>query len=156
MPDLPAFASPSGPFHDPVAGESGYIDPATMRAFAQAIIDEPATISETAGYNYNTNTSPPPASGQLRMDAQPAGATKLYVANVDDDGVDVSAVLHAVAASGVVRVQDRDDATRWMQYNLAGQPVYQAGHVEFPMTVRSAGPVALAAQRVVVSFIWKH
>jgi len=147
---------PSSPFRDPVAGETAYIAPATMRAFAQAVSDAVLRASAmlTLDYSFNGSTTPQTANGQLRLDTDDqTAATRLWLSSVTGDGVDTGELLLRYDAGSTLRADDRNDATRWQRYAVIGEPtLVNPQTVEFPV-VWQAGGAELATQALVVVLV---
>lgn len=159
MSDLDQYTGndPDSPFRDPVARETSYIAPATMRDFAQSIIDAITAASQQSGviasmrYRYNAN-APPPASGQLRFDnADQTLATSLYVSLTTDGGDDASNAFAVMDPAGVY-VQDENDAARWQEYEITGQSI-QPDYVQFTVAHTRGGGVIPANQTIAVAWL---
>ena len=72
-----------------------------------------------ATYTHNSTLTEPPATGQIRFNnaSQPA-ATKVWVSQNDEDGMDVSIGLAKILAGHQMYIQDYDNAANWIKYNV--------------------------------------
>jgi hypothetical protein len=134
----PGAQGPAGP-----AGADGATGPAG------------ATGTTFLWFNYllNWTITPPPIGNQLRWNNEdPTQITALYASHSTYDGYDVSRVLPQMKAGYIVTIQDKDDATKWMKYQMTGDAIDQAGYTEIPVAWTTEGGAPLAAQQVVVLF----
>jgi hypothetical protein len=110
--------------------------------------------TQTYDYSYSTTTSPPPASGQVRLDqpfATVTAVTKLWAAALTSDGRDILNLLMATADGSVVYVQDKNDSTAYARMETTGPPVEGPSHVELPVThVEHGGPISANQQAILV------
>lgn len=145
----------------PIPGEQPWDD--TLNAYLSALdarstsLEERVAVLEnqpqqrTGRYALNTTTTPPPASGQLRLDnTNQAAATLLYLHYVNQDGVDTANFWQAFGTIQSVYIQDRDDATKWIRFNSAGPRVDHGTYVEIPITLDSSSPLPIPSQQVTV------
>lgn len=133
---------PTSPFRDPVAGETGYIDPTTMRAFAQTIADavKAATVVGQA-FSFTWTPTAPPGTGKITIDQWAAGALKLLLSETTADGEALSfAALDNATGAARVRVltADGDD----LHADVVGPSVDMGNYREVPIGVTNvvAGP----------------
>jgi hypothetical protein len=73
-------------------------------------------------WDFSTNTADSdPGAGNLRLnDADPTLATMIYLDPIDAQGSDWGAILAEGGAGGVIRLQDLNDSTRWIAYDVVG------------------------------------
>ena len=72
-----------------------------------------------ASYTYNNTLAEPPASGQIRLNnASQLLATRLWVHQNEESGLDVSTGLARVLVGHQIYLQDFDDASKWVKYNV--------------------------------------
>jgi hypothetical protein len=104
------------------------------------------------GYLFNTSTTPPPASGGLRLNnATQSAATIAYLSFTTEDGVDLETYFaQRIQVGDIMYVQDRDDPTKWQLYEVSGAYTDSGTYASIPV-VWMAGGAALTGQRVVVS-----
>jgi hypothetical protein len=122
----------------PVIGQEAWGDDlnAYLSALDARIVLLEALSASYARFNFNAQTVAPPASGQVRVNnATPALATTVWVHNVDSEGTDVSLMLGQVLSGWRIYLQDRDDSSKWVRYNVSGAPVDQGTYMEYPVTV---------------------
>lgn len=137
--------NPDSPFRDPVGGESGYINPAAMRAFAQEISDSLAAIDQEGGvlgraaYTFSSNIAEPPTSGQIRLDsADQTQATKLWMSEMTGEGVDIANFVNALGSVARLYVQDKNDAASWREYDVTSL-LDKGSYVEWVVTYEGGG-----------------
>jgi hypothetical protein len=102
---------------------------------------------------FNTTTTEPPGSGQIRLDnATQPSATKLWISFTTAPGADVrNLLLYAFEDGNDVYIQDKDDSSRWIIFELTSDPVDKTTYGEWTVVFKAAGPNSLAAQRVLIS-----
>jgi hypothetical protein len=107
-------------------------------------------------YVFNGTLTAPPSSGQLRMDTtDPTTVTRLWIHNQTATGVDSSRYQLLAKAGDVIDVQDKDDATRYANFDLSAPPVAQTGYVEYTVTFRGGAGTLPAGQRVAVGLVYQ-
>jgi hypothetical protein len=90
-------------------------------------------------YTYNNTLTEPPASGQIRLNnASQSAATRLWVHQNDEDGLDVTIALARMLPGTQIYLQDYDDATKWVKYNITAA-VDDGTYYDFTVTYHS-GP----------------
>lgn len=132
------------PFRDPVAGEVGYIDPVTMRAFAQSIQDAVNQVAEWASlsrfnYSYSSSVNLPPQTGQIRTDALPSLAKKAWVSKQTGDGEDTGSFLGKYKTGARIRLTDKNESVKFALYSITSDPIDNVNYWEFPVNVIDAG-----------------
>jgi hypothetical protein len=98
-------------------------------------------------WSFSTNVvAEDPGKGKLRLNtADPALATELYFDPLTVDDVDVSLVLDKLGPGDAIRLQDRDDSTRWQQYDVSAAAVPVTGWLRVPIVaVGASGTLALS------------
>ena len=107
-----------------------------------------------ASFVFNATTTAPPASTQIRMNnASQTAATTLWVSKDDFNGLDVSVGLAKILPGHQIYLQDYDDASKWVKYNVTAAVdsgvyhtftiAYQSGPVGLPTGSGAAGRVEL-------------
>jgi hypothetical protein len=138
----------------PTAGQEPW--DAALNAYLSALEARVTLLESTPSnrayfYTYASNTSAPPASGQLRMDSTDrTSVTRLWFHDVTAEGVDVSA-MWAVLAAGTVDdfyIQDKDDSTKWVRYHSLADPVDMGTYTECQVSFVNDGGIALSHQQV--------
>lgn len=107
----------------------------------------PGPASVSLQYQFSASTTEPPTGSQLRLDAEPPLATRMWARTSTVDGADATAVLSLVAAGSRLYLQDLDDSTRFARYKTTGAPVDKTDYFELPLAVIDVGE-PLVAQRV--------
>jgi hypothetical protein len=87
----------------------------------------------TYNWTYSDNTNPDPNSGQLRFNEVPAvtlpamtplALTAAYFHKTSGNGADTSTVFPKIFTAGRhVVVQEKDDATKKIEFDISGAPV---------------------------------
>jgi hypothetical protein len=94
----------------------------------------PGAAGMSAKFVYNDTTTEPPSGSQLRMDnADQTQATKLWIRDTSQDGVDVSVVLNFIEATDRLYIQDVDEQTRWQGYAATGPSIDKGDYYEVPV-----------------------
>lgn len=92
-------------------------------------------------YRFAASTQPPPAAGQVRADAALATATRVYLANINDDGIDVHAALMKLAAGSELALQDDANHANGFRFTATGAAIDAGAYVDVPVSlIESAGP----------------
>jgi len=113
----------------------------------------PLSMSGTAEYTFNTNTVTPPANGQLRFDAVAyADVRHVYLADMTADGIDTTTYIDSVADPQVLYIQDKDDSTKFVSFNVGARATMFSGYAAFDVALRASG-APLTAQRLVVTLV---
>ena len=109
-------------------------------------------VSTVLRYNWSTATAAPPTSAQVRIDDVPpyTNVSTLWIPKLDDDGIDASRVLLALAANARVLVQDKNDSTLSVDLSVVGDAVDQGSYVEIPVAWRANGGALLDNQACLV------
>ena len=107
-----------------------------------------AGVSNTATFSYNTTTTEPPTGNQLRLNntTQPS-ATRLWVSQTTVDGLDVGAGFARILAGHQIYFQDRDDASKWIKYNVTADGTDDGTYYDFTVAYHS-GPGGIPAGQV--------
>ena len=68
---------------------------------------------------FNTTTTTPPSSGQLRFNnAAPGSVTAIYASETDRNTTNISSILNGLNAGSQLLITDDSDPTAWALYNL--------------------------------------
>jgi hypothetical protein len=151
-----AFDGEGAPVTSAGAGTSG---PGTMGPPGpQGIQGEPgppgaaAPILETAPYNLNNQTNPPPANGQIRLNnSNQAAATFMYISEIQDAGADIGGFLRAIDPNDLIRIQDWNDSSKWHRYIVSGPVIDQGTYISVPITW-TAGMDTVPNQKI--AWLW--
>ena len=97
-----------------------------------------------AEWGFSSNTAAAdPGNGKARLNAAVATATELYLSALDAHDTDWSPELNALRAADALRLQDRDDATRWARFTVTGPAVDAGAWLRVPVAWLSDGPTPL-------------
>lgn len=100
-------------------------------------------------YSFNTNTAPPPSSGQLRFNnSSQAATTALFLSYDNQDGTDTTNFWASLTTIVKIYVQDRDDSTKWVRFNSPQPHIDRGTYVEIPVTWDSDSGTPIPAQQV--------
>ena len=116
-----------------------------------------AAIGRTTGassWTYNNTTTEPPTGSQVRFNAAYpyTAVSKVWIRDLTNDGIDMHNVLLMQASGSRLYLQDKDDHSRWVQFETTAEPVAKTGYVEFEVTHVGDGGVALPEQQMEVVF----
>lgn len=118
------------------------------------VVDIGTTVNSSR-YRFNTNPSPPPASGNVRFNhAEAAHTTIAYIHEVNMDSTNLGNLFGLVTSDARLFIQDKDTTTRYHVFNLTGLPVDQGNYFDFPVAyVRGAGGEFTSGELLNVSII---
>jgi hypothetical protein len=115
--------------------------------------DPPRSTATLLAYDWNSTTSPPPTSSQLRLDA-PApytAVTTLWARLITSDGIDATRLLLAIQPETRLIVQDRNDSALYVDLATTGPAMDQGGYVAIPVAWRANGGALLSNQAVLLA-----
>lgn len=113
---------------------------------------EPGQSANVAEYLFSGTLFTPPGDGQVRFNtADQTLATLIWMDRDQATGVSIGNLLVLVKPGTVLYLQDKDDDSRWQQYELTAEPVDSGTYVAFPVTWTD-GASPLAEQRVKIVF----
>lgn len=118
----------------------------------QGIQGEPGQSYTTFEYMFDSATVEPPTNSEVRFNnSMHSLVTAVWVHDISSLSKDNSNAFSIVAVGSRIFVQDKDDSTKWVSYDVTGSPVDKGVYWEFPVTLRELGPAALAQQRVLLN-----
>jgi hypothetical protein len=92
-----------------------------------------------------STTAADPGGGKVRLNAaSTAAATELYLSALDAQDTDWSPEVNALRAGDVLRLQDRDDSTRWVRFAATGPAVDAGVWARVPVAWTAESPTPLA------------
>jgi hypothetical protein len=113
----------------------------------------PLAMSGTAEYTFNAAITAPPGGGQLRLDAGVyANVRHVYLDDMSADGVDTTTYIHSIVDPQVLYIQDKDDSTKFVSFNVGAQATMMSGYAVLDVALRNSGAM-LVAQRVKVTLV---
>lgn len=116
---------------------------------------EPGQSFTTFEYMFDTGTTEPAGSANIRFDSATYSAvTKVWVHEITSLGKDNANAFTLIDTNHRLFIQDKDDATKYVSFNVSATPIDKGAYWEFPVTFRSQGTV-LAAQRVLFNVATK-
>lgn len=102
-------------------------------------------------YGFGTATSEPPSAQTIRFDASHpyTGVTKLWATFADAVSEDLYWGWMRIAPESRILVQDKDEHTRYAEFETTGDPIDKGSYVELPVAYVGSG-FALAAQAALI------
>jgi hypothetical protein len=79
-------------------------------------------------------------------------ATKLWVSHTNVDGLDVTVGLARIKAGSQIYIQDFDDSTKWLLFNVTADGINKGVYHEFAIAF-AAGPGNIPTQKVALQSI---
>jgi hypothetical protein len=77
---------------------------------------------------------PPPANGQIRLNQTvQSTATLIWVSRNTATGVDASAALTGILPGQHIRLENKNDPSKWQNYTVTGPANAFLSHVEYPV-----------------------
>ena len=96
---------------------------------------EPGASTTVINYRFSTTTSPPPASGYLRLNnADLALATIIYFSHINDSGGDAIIALKLIQIDDKILIQDFNDANIHQLWHATAAPINQGDYTEVAVT----------------------
>jgi hypothetical protein len=94
----------------------------------------------TIQYLFNNATTEPPLSGQVRFNqAVQASTTKLWVSQTTSSGINIKQFLSAATTGAKLILQDKNDNTNYVKFDVTGAPVDKTTYWEFTVAVTASG-----------------
>lgn len=91
-------------------------------------------------FQFNNTVTEPPASGQIRFNqATQASTTKIWVSHTTSSGVNIKQFLAAATTGAKLVVQDKNDNTNYIKFDVTGVPVDKTTYWEFVVAVTASG-----------------
>jgi hypothetical protein len=105
---------------------------------------EPGASTSVIKYRFSTTTSPPPASGYLRLNnANPALATVVYCSKTTDVGGDATLVFGITQIDDQLLIQDFNDSSIRHLFRVTALPIDQGTYTEIAVLwIEGAGTFA--------------
>jgi hypothetical protein len=97
-------------------------------------------IGNAIEYQFNNSTTEPPAAGEIRFNqATQASTTLLWASQTTSAGINIKQFLSAATSGSTIIVQDKNDNTNYVKFNVTGTPVDKTTYWEFPVAVTASG-----------------
>ena len=81
-----------------------------------------------------------PTAGKLKFDnVVYASVTFIYIDDFNNNGLDISNLISNIRANDIIYVQQGDDATKSVLFNVSGTPVDGSGYWKIPVTHNTSG-----------------
>jgi hypothetical protein len=116
-------------------------------AWAEIIGGAGASVHQ---YTFNATTTPPPASGNIRLDnATQTSATTIYLHYTNMDSINTKNYFtQKVKVGDTFYLQDRDDANKWQLYQVSAAFTDNTTYASIPVIWKSGG-TALTVGRII-------
>ena len=111
------------------------------------------SVSAHLSFTFNSNLAAPPVGNQIRLNsASQTAATTMWVSRTTVEGLDVAVGLARVRSGWWAYIQDFDDSTKWVRYDIVGAPVNHTSYWAFPVAFDS-GPANVPFQKIEIQFV---
>ena len=111
------------------------------------------SVSAHLSFTFNASTTAPPVGNQIRLNsASQTAATTMWVSRTTVEGLDVAVGLARVRSGWWAYIQDFDDSTKWVRYDIVGAPVNHTSYWAFPVAFDS-GPANVPFQKIEIQFV---
>lgn len=112
------------------------------------VVPEVTPSFTTFEYMFDSATVEPPTSSEIRFNnSRQELTTEIWVHHTSSLGKDQTNAFSLVQVYDRFFIQDKDDATKWISFNVTDTPVNEGAYHSFPVTLRDQG-AALPQQRV--------
>lgn len=99
-------------------------------------------------WNYNANTTPPPANNQFRFNnTDPAQASELYLSDLTVGGLSIDLLAPEMKTGDRVTIQDENDATKWHRFSLTGDSIDNGTYWTYPVVQEDGSGLFSASQK---------
>ena len=97
-------------------------------------------IGNAIEYQFNNSTSQPPAAGEIRFNqATQASTTLVWASHITSAGINIKQFLSAATTGATLILQDKNDNTNYIKFDIIGAPVDKTTYWEFPVSVTASG-----------------
>ena len=115
----------------------------------QGPIGEPGQSFTTFEYMFDAGTAEPVGSANVEFDsAVYATVSRIWVHDISSIGKDNSNAFRLIDIGNRIFIQDKDEADKWVSFNVIDTPIEKTAYWEFPVELREAGPLALTPHRI--------
>jgi Chaperone of endosialidase len=120
--------------------------------FTSGTLTATGASSGVAEYTFSTDTSPPPASGEVQFNnATFSAVTTVWIHNITNNGTDLKRQFETIPIGATIIVQDQGNSANYAKYTVASAPVDNTDYFAFPVThVASAGSISNNSRAAVV------
>ena len=119
----------------------------------EAQLAESGKQSKVLEYIFAAGTTEPPGSNQVRLDAGPPFATKIWAHRLTSNGEDATNFFTLYHEGDRAFVQDKNDANAYARYVLVGDPIDKSGYTEIPVAFLDAGNPLNGGQPALLAMI---
>jgi hypothetical protein len=135
LPSVPVPPSAMSPGPPGPPGPAGPAGPVGAQG-PQGPQGAPGESTTVLNYTFKTTTTEPPANGEVRLDnATPASVTKIWAADLNANNSDVSVALRNIKTGEKIYLQDKNDSTRWIEFNATAATIDKTTYFEIPVSV---------------------
>jgi hypothetical protein len=145
------LAGPEGPQGS--VGPAGPVGPQGIQGQQGA----PGPSSDTWPYTYSNTTTEPPLSQHMRFNnVNLQLATKIWIHNLDLDGVDIANYLALAEIDDEIYTQDKNDSTAYDIFTVNALPVSKTGYTEIGIAwTRGSVTTVVNNQAAIISLMRK-
>jgi hypothetical protein len=91
-------------------------------------------------YQFNNATTVPPANGEIRFNqATQSSTTILWASHTTSAGINIKQMLSAAIAGSRLILQDKNDNTNYIKFNITADPIDRGTYWEFAVAVTASG-----------------
>jgi hypothetical protein len=120
------------------------------------IVRAAVVLSGHSSFSFSSNTTEPIVGNQVRLNnASQIVATRFWVSQTAFDGLDVSVALSRLRSGDSIYMQDYDNASTWVRYDITADPTDDGSYYDVPV-VYAAGPANVPYQKVEVQLIFPN
>jgi hypothetical protein len=113
------------------------------------------TVGGAFAFTFSNTITEPPSASQMRFNsATQNAATKVWMSETDADGLDVTMGLGRVKAGWQIYIQDYDNASNWIIYNITANGTDKGAYWEFTVSAATYSATSpLPAGKVAFQYI---
>jgi hypothetical protein len=97
-------------------------------------------IGNAIQYQFSNSTSEPPGAQEIRLNnATQSAATLLWASHTTSSGINIKQFLSAATTGAKLILQDKNDNTNYIKFDVTSSPVDKSTYWEFPVSVTVSG-----------------
>jgi Chaperone of endosialidase len=97
-------------------------------------------IGNAIQYQFSNSTSEPPGAQEIRLNnATQSAATLLWASHTTSSGINIKQFLSAATIGAKLILQDKNDNTNYVKFDVTGSPVDKTTYWEFSVSVTASG-----------------
>jgi hypothetical protein len=108
-----------------------------------------SSLGAHVSFTFNSNTTAPPIGNQLRLNqSTQSAATIMWVSQTTVEGLDVSAGLDRIKAGYQVYMQDYDDSSKWLLFNVTSDAVDSGSYFTITISFNRGSALPVPFQKI--------